>query len=442
MWTSMQQEIIDRDSGNTVVVASPGSGKTTVLTQHIVHQLNRQTITAKHAMLITYTRQAAKEMRDRLSPSLCAIPRNFQALRIGTFHSEAFHMLLEQHIKVPPILGTQEQYQLFRQILREEGLAQPHHVTQLGQALTLAKSTWPIGTLEKRYRSAAARYEVMKRRLNRWDYDDILIVFCEHLMRGVPQSEAVQYLLVDEFQDTNQIQWTIIQAFRALWNTRLFVVGDDDQSIYSFRGGNPKWLHAASMSADDTETFMLTRNFRSDRLIVRTAANLIGLNRQRIGKVFEVNSEREGSAVCTLWKSESAEASGVSSLLGSLTRKEPEWSVGVLARTRQQLLAAWAAYGQESARGRIEWQTFHGAKGKEWDAVIVIGALADNPYLRDSILDLEEERRLFYVAMTRARHALWVSCSSQTKYGRSSMTPFVAESALQVEAPDNWCLAP
>lgn len=438
MWTDMQTNIIMRTHGDTVVVASPGSGKTTVLTEHIVHQLQTRSVDPRTVVLITYTRQAAQELKSRLAQSRQISERMLAALRVGTFHSEAFRMLLQESVKVPPVLGTHQQYGLLQRILHEEGFSDPVHVTSVSQALTKSKSTWPETPVPKKYRRVVYRYEAAKNAMSRWDYDDILQAFCRRLELGVQAVPPVHYLLVDEFQDTNQVQWSIVCAFQTLWKSRLFVVGDDDQSIYTFRGASPQWLQEASSHTDTTETFLLTRNFRSDRNVVTGASNLILNNERRIPKPFDAFSYESGWCAFTRWPTEYAEADAISTLIESLRRAEPTWRIAVLARTRRQLLSSFTFEKLKKSHGIVEWQTFHGAKGKEWDAVIIAGAVDNNPYLREVVEDKEEERRLFYVAMTRARHSLWISCPTHTERGKARPAKFVFETRIDEISPDIW----
>lgn len=435
----MQTRVITKTQGNTVVVASPGSGKTTVLTEHIVHQLQTTEMNAGSVMVITYTRQAAAELKQRLlSQTRHLGVHSLRALRIGTFHAEAFRMLLQTGFKVPPVLGTNEQYGLMHRILHEQGLSEPVHVTALSQALTKAKSTWPTLPVPRKYSTVATQYETAKRALGRWDYDDILVEFCSHLTVIQAAVPPVRYLLVDEFQDTNAIQWEIVRAFQKMWSSRLFVVGDDDQSIYGFRGASPRWLQEASDLNPPEDTFVLSTNFRSDEKIVTAASQLILHNQQRIAKPFAANSSDEGWCAFTSWRNEDEEAEGVTQLLQQLYVAHPVWSIAILARTRRQLLASWTKAGCEQSHAIGEWHTFHSSKGREWDAVIVTGAVNDNPYLREQAENEEEERRLFYVAMTRARHALWISCPRRIQKARAKESRFIEETRLLRVSQKTW----
>jgi DNA helicase II / ATP-dependent DNA helicase PcrA len=439
LWTEMQTRIIQKTVGNTVVVASPGSGKTTVLTEHIVHQLRGTETDARTVMMITYTRQAAGELKQRLQHHGRDLGMsNLHALRIGTFHAEAFRMLLQTGFKVPPVLGTNQQYGLLRRILREQGLTEPAHVTALSQALTKTKSVWPTLPLPRQYRKAAKRYEDAKQTLGRWDYDDILVEFSAQFAVIKSAVPPVRYLLVDEFQDTNAIQWEIVCAFQRIWSSRLFVVGDDDQSIYGFRGASPKWLQAASDGNPATDTFVLSTNFRSDMQIVAAASELILHNQQRISKPFEASSTNEGSCGFTNWRDEEEEAQAVNRLLQWLRSSKPSWRVAILARTRRQLLASWTKADRDGRQRNAEWHTFHSSKGREWDAVIITGAVEANPYLREPVESEEEERRLFYVAMTRARHSLWVTYPERIQNMRTVPSKYIEETRMVRFPRNSW----
>lgn len=418
MWTRQQLEIIEHTKGSSVVFACPGSGKTSVLVAHIVHQLRMQTVHASRVLVVTFTRQAAAELRQRIT----SIPEArilSPSLRIGTFHSEIFRMLLHAKVPVRPVMGQLEQLRFLRACLRDAVASNRLDVDTVLRELTVARASFPVQALSKHTRRVWERYQLMKSREHRWDHDDILETFVEHERWVLGHVPPVDYLLVDEFQDTNPIQWHIVSAMAEQWGTRVFIVGDDDQSIYAFRGANPAFLLGAAEHLQDANVYRLAMNFRSDKSIVSAASALIRHNRLRTDKPFDAWSPANGVVRLLRFRSEQAEAEAVWAMIRQIRGERPQWSIAVLARTRMQLFRLMAEASGHGEGRTVAWQTLHGAKGKEWDVVFLSGVLEPNPYLADHKLHEEEERRLFYVGMTRARHTLVIS----TPQGRRLKLP-------------------
>lgn len=405
-FTLEQLEVIQQLPGNTVVYASPGSGKTTVLTYHISSLLLSGKMSPNQVMAITFTRQAASDLKRRLYqvPGLSA--RSVEAVQTGTFHAQIFRFLLRAEPNIPVLLRPTEQVHLLTQALRKTGL-ELNQIQKWQSFLTRAKSNWPITVAEKPVARLLKHYERLKESAHRWDFDDILLHFCDVYCAkgGKPLDTGVQYLLVDEFQDTNPVQSKILQYFSKTHSIPVFAVGDDDQAIYGFRGASPHWLLNFPIDFSPSNKFHLSENFRSDRSIVQHAASLIHNNQQRTRKYVRIASEQEGHCSAWLHQTEEMEARKLFELL--YNRQVRQQSVAVLARTRRQLLLVWQLV--HNAVPNLQYRTFHDAKGKEWDEVHLLGCIESNPYLADfDEVDREEERRLMYVAMTRARHRLYL----------------------------------
>ncbi|MBX5436178.1 MAG: UvrD-helicase domain-containing protein [Alicyclobacillaceae bacterium] len=451
MLTAEQSSVIGVAPGNYVVFAAPGSGKTTVLTGHIVEQVSTGRLRPSEITTITFTKQAALDMKRRMSENPELSDRAIASLRIGTFHAEVFRLLLRCTPDIPVVLSPWEQRRWMAAAVREEGLFGDDAVRTCLQLTTVMKSAWPLVQLPpSRCTRAIARYEKWKRARRRWDFDDILVTFCARWEAGEDVwlgARQWQYLLVDEFQDTNAVQWQILNRLVQELGVPLFVVGDEDQSIYGFRGASPRWLLQFGEAVPGARRFVLSTNFRSDQLIVRHAARLIAHNRYRTDKPAGVFSRKPGVCRWSCWPEEQREAYAVAREVRRSLLAEVRGTVAVLARTRRQLLltaeALAAGLRTEEWRrlaSRVSFLILHSAKGKEWDEVHIVGAAADNPYLagadlRDAEADQaqEEERRLFYVGMTRARHRLWIHTPLRIR-GQSVEVPnFAGEAGLNPE---------
>lgn len=406
-FTPQQLQAIYRDPGNTVVFASPGSGKTTVLTHHIAFVLLSKMLTPQEVMAVTFTKQAAADLKLRLSQVGGLRPQSIEPIQTGTFHAQIFHILLQTMANIPVLLSPSEQYHMLTKAIRRAGVPQ-NGVQRWQSTITKVKAVWPLIFPPGIAGEILRHYERIKTKSGRWDFDDILLRFCDTFCGTDKRAlmPTVRYLLVDEFQDTNSVQAAILQYFSKTFHIPIFVVGDDDQSIYGFRGASPSWLLDFHHSFNPAQQFQLSTNFRSDRRIVAHAATLIQHNKNRRYKDLAVASRVEGICITIYHENEEAEANTILKMLLS-NRHDPRWSVTVLARTRRQLLRVWKV--THNVFPYVQYRTFHDAKGKEWDCVHVLGCVENNPYLaRADSGDEEEERRLMYVAMTRARHALYL----------------------------------
>ncbi len=433
MWTDVQRGIIESKVSNQVVFAGPGSGKTAVLTQHIASVIRNKMVAPAEILALTFTRQAAHEMRERLIRESGLSRNQVESVQIGTFHAQVFRWLLRVIPDVPVLLRETEQRKLIAAAIERAGYGGAVDVKQVLAELGRIRAKWPAGRLSPTLRRIWTCYESLKRKHHRWDFDDILVHFAARISESAKlQLPRYRYILVDEFQDTNQIQWYILErVFRQL-ECKLFVVGDDDQSIYGFRGTSPKWLVEFPKLITDVVVHFLVTNFRSDIAIVKHSTRLIGHNRLRVSKPIEPHSARKGLCIVNAHPSDAHQFAAVREQMAAGIAERA--TIGVLARTRLELVQAYAAWGAHLLpRGQVELRTFHESKGREWDEVHILNAVQPNPYTPNEAIHtdgLEEERRLFYVAMTRARKRLYLHCPQTVAGEAVRPSQFLAESEL------------
>ncbi|MCL6631291.1 MAG: UvrD-helicase domain-containing protein [Alicyclobacillus herbarius] len=439
-WTDEQARVVYGACANRVIFAAPGSGKTAVLTGHIQHLLRTGSLRGRNVTVMTFTRQAAAELYRRVAAERRIVKEELEAVRMGTFHSQVFHALLECRYEVRVPLHASEQTRLMRTALEMCGMTpRPWQVRQALAYVTRCKSEWPPAEPPRRWKRVLAAYESLKRRHNRCDLDDLLLAMCDLLDKHtdgpqMPWLRHQKYILVDEFQDTNAVQWFILFRMSKLSGAKVCVVGDDDQAIYGFRGASPQWLLRFSSHMPGAEQALLSRNFRSRTCIVTHARKLIEHNRQRMDKPMVAVHNEPGICQGLLWPDEETQAEAVCRLL----RAGGGSSTAVLARTRQQLVRVVRRLSPLPQR--VEFHTLHEAKGREWDVVHIIGAVTNNPYLPVNLSESdrempdaqgsEEERRLFYVGMTRARHVLYIHVPERCQHETVRPLPYIQESGL------------
>lgn len=307
-----QREAVEYISGPQLVIAGAGSGKTRVLTHKLVH-LIRCGVPADRIMALTFTNKAAREMQSRIAGML----ESKVAWKVwsGTFHS-VFLRILRRHSEDLgfktnfTIYDTPDTKNLLKSIIKEMGLDEKvYKVSTVASAISNAKNalvTPDIYSQDKDFLEVDKRakrpltFEIYRRYAERcriahaMDFDDILL-YMNVLLRDFPEirdkyAEWFRYILVDEYQDTNFAQHMIVNALSSHHNA-LCVVGDDAQSIYSFRGANINNILSLEKRYPDLKTFKLERNYRSTRNIVDAADSLIAKNTCQIRK--KVYSEKE-----------------------------------------------------------------------------------------------------------------------------------------------------
>ena len=281
----------------TLVLAGAGSGKTRVLTHRFAWLVHTQQVLPKEILTVTFTNKAASEMRERIE-RLRGQPGG--GLWVGTFHALARRMLLRFHREAGlpeafQILDREDQKSLLRQILRDLGL--PRKARDVSDAIRWislkkgeglrARHIEPESDREEAHLKVMERYEKRCDQSGLVDFDELLLR-CVELLREHPSvqqhyQERFRYLLVDEFQDVDDLQnaWLELLAGR---KRPLFVVGDDDQSIYGWRGARPRHILDFQRNHANTRVWPLEQNYRSTRPVLDTANALIGNNYDRLDK--------------------------------------------------------------------------------------------------------------------------------------------------------------
>ncbi|WP_277093019.1 UvrD-helicase domain-containing protein [Alicyclobacillus mali (ex Roth et al. 2021)] len=438
MWTEEQWAAIEPKDVSSVVVAAPGSGKTTVMTEHMAQVIATGRTPAQRILAMTFTRQAAEHMRQKLRRHERLRPVAVESCVMGTFHAVFFRALLEADWEVRPVLSQRDQYALMREAVVDV-LGERRAVTMYELQSYLTMYSWTVGRQawdelgdkEKRIFETFVR---KKQASNYWDHDDILLASLQLLRsKTVPKIRLCEmsYILVDEFQDTNELQWELLTSLVQRNGAFAFVVGDDDQSIYAFRGASPVYLQRAVEVLPKARQKLLTMNFRSDRRILHHAAQLIQHVKSRVDKPLRGVHDAEG--ICRAYEVQHRTAQW--DVLARVVRRSVlrPYSVAILARTRNQLATAWTAMrsllGAEwsLAARNVEFRTFHDSKGKEWDVV----ALLDMAVPYRAMTDSDDERRLLYVAMTRARHELYAFVPRVIQGTQCHIHPYLLEAGLR-----------
>lgn len=294
-----QTEAISHGQGPCMVLAPPGSGKTLVVTHRTKYLIEKLNIPAEQILVITFTRYAAREMRERFEmlTSGKAYPVTF-----GTFHSVFYSILkYEYGINASNLMAEKDSLVLVKHILDQMYIESEitvdddnELITDLAQDIGIVKNglyrldDFKSKHLNKQEFTELFRtYEEEKRKMHKFDFDDMLAQ-CYALLKKFPEKlekwqSKFQYILVDEFQDINKVQYEVLRMLAGK-NRNLFVVGDDDQSIYGFRGAHPELMIGLKNDYPDMKVISLGVNYRSTEFIVGAASRVILHNDERYKK--------------------------------------------------------------------------------------------------------------------------------------------------------------
>jgi DNA helicase-2/ATP-dependent DNA helicase PcrA len=327
-----QREAVEHVEGPLLVLAGAGSGKTRVLTARIAHLIDHHGIPPDRILAVTFTNKAAGEMKERIGRLL---ERDPSGLWIGTFHSLSARLLRRE----AELLGFTRRFTIYdeddRLGLVKRLQEQRGHSTKLFTPRGVAAL---ISTAKNRMQSpaelaAAAPFDRFAqvaadvyaalgpalRAANAMDFDDLLLhpltLFDQHPDRLEAYRRKFQFVLVDEFQDTNKAQYLLVKRLGAHGN--VCAVGDDDQSIYGWRGADVRNMREFQQDFPGTRLVRLEENYRSTQVILDAANGVIAENRGRIGKTLR--TVRQGGESVTL-------------LAAADERDEAEWIVGELGR--------------------------------------------------------------------------------------------------------------
>ncbi len=300
--TTQINAIRHRD-GPEIVLAGPGSGKTLVITRRIQHLIEQYHIPPSKILVITFTRAAAGEMRERFIKLMGGrnVPVTF-----GTFHAVYFMILKHAYgYTASNIVKEEQRIQFVKEFihrLRLEYDDENDFIQSILSEISLVKNTsvnlahyYSASCGEEVFRRIFEAYENFLHQNHYLDFDDML-VYCKELLEQRKDILAAwqnkfQYILIDEFQDINQIQYDIVRMLAAPQDN-LFIVGDDDQSIYRFRGAKPEIMLNFQRDYPNTGKAVLGINYRSGTKIVEAAKNLISHNKNRFDKDIVSASEK------------------------------------------------------------------------------------------------------------------------------------------------------
>ena len=296
-----QREALRYVDGPLLVLAGAGSGKTSVITQKIAYLIDRCELSARHIAAVTFTNKAAREMKARISALMPA--QRIKGLTVSTFHNLGLTIIrAERHtLGFKPgfsILDQEDCRNLIKELMQRHSELDDKLIDTAQMTISQWKSSLlsPEAALaaaesngEKSLAKVYQRYHQALRAYNAVDFDDLLMIPVELFNQNdeilTRWQQRIRYLLVDEYQDTNHAQYELVRCL-VRHRQALTVVGDDDQSIYAWRGARPENLVQLQHDFSDLKVIKLEQNYRSTGRILRAANTLIDNNPHTIKKAL------------------------------------------------------------------------------------------------------------------------------------------------------------
>lgn len=311
-FSKAQTQAIMHKDGPMMVLAGPGSGKTTVITHRVQYLTKEYGIDPGDILVITFTRAAAEEMRERYE----ALIGGGSRVTFGTFHSIFFRILkLAYRYTADNIVREEQQMQFVRELAQAGGL-EPEDENEFAASILSEISSvkgerialehyYSKNCPDAVFRQLYAGYEEKMRRAGLIDFDDMMVLCLELFTERKDILSAWQrryrYILIDEFQDINRLQYEIVRML-AKPEDNLFIVGDDDQSIYRFRGAKPEIMLGFERDYPGAGRILLDVNYRSTEEIVAPALRLIGENQKRFSKTIHTTGRHGKNVITKLWQ--------------------------------------------------------------------------------------------------------------------------------------------
>lgn len=295
-YSKSQREAVEFGAGPMMVLAGPGSGKTFVITHRVCHLIEKQNIRPENILVVTFSKAAAVEMRERfikLMPD-----KQGERVTWGTFHSVYFHLLRTAYgYRGDQVITDAERYDVIRELMKKNQMESEDVVglgTEILSEIAIVKQErmdilhyYAHSCPADLFRQIFVDYEKSISERKKIDFEDMLVMTYELLSQREDIRRACenryQYILVDEFQDINRMQYEIIQLI-AGERANLTIVGDDDQSIYRFRGAKPEIMLGFAKDYPKVKKVLLDINFRSTTQIIEAAGKLIAHNKERFEK--------------------------------------------------------------------------------------------------------------------------------------------------------------
>ncbi len=299
-----QLTAINFHQGPALVLAGPGSGKTAVVTMRVKTLIEKYHVNPSNILVITFTKAAANEMKERF---LKLMNKGGVPVSFGTFHGVYFTILKHAYnYRAENVITEEEQFTLLKRIIGRMSLEYDNEKEFLGNILAEISRVkgdmidlnhyFSVNCAQDAFREIYAQYNGALKKYGKIDFDDMILycyeLFCERPDILSAWQNKYQYILIDEFQDINKLQYDVVKMLAAPQNN-IFIVGDDDQSIYGFRGARPEIMLNFPKDYPKTTVIQLDVNYRCQENIVRDSLKVINHNEKRFKKEISANKKSD-----------------------------------------------------------------------------------------------------------------------------------------------------
>lgn len=342
-----QLTAVNFHEGPALVLAGPGSGKTAVVTMRVKTLIEKYHVNPSNILVITFTKAAATEMKERFAKLMDreGIPVSF-----GTFHGVYFTILKRAYnYSAENIISEEEQLNCLRRIVNKLNITYDNEkdfltgilseISRVKGDLLELSHYFSVNCGQDEFRKIYSEYNRTLKAYKKIDFDD-MILYCYELFKERPDilmawQNKYRYILIDEFQDINRVQYDVIRMLAAPENN-LFVVGDDDQSIYGFRGARPEIMLNFKKDYPDAERMLLDTNYRCQGNIVVAALNVINHNENRYKKEIKAHIKGEEPVHIKKYRDVQEEAADIAGLIRKYQEDGLMYrDIAVLTRTNE-----------------------------------------------------------------------------------------------------------
>ena len=325
---SFQKEAVNAKERNILVVAAPGSGKTTVIINRINYLVDKLRVYNKNIIVITFTKAAALNMKDRYTKTFNLDRSPF----FGTFHGLFYKILLREGYQIN-IIESYKAHRLIEEVLKkyfddisEDKIKEVLNNISLFKNSRMSLEEFKPSMTREIFEDCLFKYNKYKEENNLWDFDDLALKVIEILKTNKTLRDGYRglfrYILVDEFQDCDELQIEFLKIMNEDKENSLFAVGDEDQCIYSFRGSKPEYMVIFNEIFKDSKKYFLSKNYRSSKNIIDGAKNVIEHNKERNKKKIIANKKEDGIIKVSTPYDEKIQGEEIASEINSLIKNK------------------------------------------------------------------------------------------------------------------------
>jgi len=418
--------------GVSLVLAGAGTGKTSTLMAKVANVIRYMRIAPENILILTFSRKAAEELRDRVR---AGTGMHECGVRAATFHAFCLDLLREYadlflaqsgYAAFPSVIGDDERKRLIDNLVYPDlhrflgipaGIVYNFMIRYDDFDTMTARKLKEAGLLDELH-LLSVRFAGIKKEKNLIEFEDIMDCAIKLLAANPGVRTSVharyRYVFVDEFQDVSDDNFRLLKLILPETGSNLFAVGDDWQSIYGFRKARIGYTLKMKRYFPEAVIHRLAVNYRSRKEILSLSVRLIRRNRLRTRK--KLVAQKGAGGIVRFYAVNSMEQEAAL-IAGVIARSGPGITLAVLYRNNWQGRYLHKRPGIEDSREGIYFMTMHASKGLEFDAVIIAGI--SDEIIPDPENNIEEERRLLYVACTRARERLYLIAHRNANGGMS-----------------------